>query len=309
MRRFGRRIATLAAPVEVAGIGLHTGARVRVRALPVAAADDGIYFVRSDLGGAERRISASPHSVVCTRLSTTLGATGDDDATVRTVEHLLAALCGAGVGACRIEVDGPELPLLDGSAAPWLTAIREAGFDPLGVTGAAPPASGRQQPRRLRAPLSVQDGDAWVVAMPAAAAHLTYGIDFPHHPPIGRQWFSWSPHTGGPFADEVAPARTFGLFEQLEALRTQGLIRGGSSDSAIVCDAERWLTGPLRFADEPARHKLLDLVGDLSLLGALPQAHVIAYKASHRLHVELARKLADEPAVASDDGPLREPPP
>ena len=302
MRLPCRRLAsTLAGPVELAGIGLHTGARVRVRALPAAAADDGIYFVRCDLGGDERRIRASPDSVVCTRLSTTLGAAGDGEATVRTVEHLLAALCGAGVGACRVEVDGPELPLLDGSAAPWLAAIREAGLGPLGGTSAAArPSSSRQQPRRPRAPLHVQDGDAWVVALPAAAAHLTYGIDFPHHPPIGRQWFSWSPQLGGPFADEVAPARTFGLFEQLEALRAQGLIRGGSSDSAIVCDAERWLTGPLRFDDEPARHKLLDLVGDLSLLGALPQAHVVAYKASHRLHVEMARKLADEPTVAYD---------
>lgn len=299
-----RLSSTLAAPLELAGVGLHSGASVRVRALPAAAADDGIYFVRSDLGGDERRIRASPESVVCTRLSTTLGAAGGGDATVRTVEHLLAALCGAGVGACRVEVHGPELPLLDGSAAPWLAAIRAAGLDPLGggTRGAPPPPSSRQRPRRLRAPVWVQDGDAWVVALPAAAAQLTYGIHFPHHAPIGRQWFSWSPHQAGrPFADEVAPARTFGLYEQLAALRAQGLIRGGSADGAIVCDAERWLTGPLRFADEPARHKLLDLLGDLSLLGALPQAHVVAYKASHRLHVELVRRLADEPAVASSD--------
>eukprot|EP00908_Phaeocystis_cordata_P007901 Transcript_18573.p1 GENE.Transcript_18573~~Transcript_18573.p1 ORF type:complete len:318 (-),score=114.85 Transcript_18573:169-1122(-) len=279
VRRNGRRLAsTLAERVEVSGVGLHTGAAVRVVARPATAAE-GVYFVRSDRPGGEQRVAASPDSVTCTRLSTTLG---DGDASVRTVEHLLAALCGAGVTACRVELDGPELPLLDGSAAPWLAAIHAAGVAPL--ASAAPPA-------RLRAPCWVHEGDSWVVALPAAAAQLAYGLDFPSHAAIGRQWFSWEPHAGS-FADEVAPARTFGLYEQLEALQAQGLIKGGTAESAIVCDRERWLTGPLRFANEPARHKLLDLVGDLALLGGqLPCAHVVAWKASHKLHVRLAQQI------------------
>ena len=151
--------------MEVSGIGLHTGASVRVVARP-AAASEGVYFVRTDLGG-EPRIAASLDSVTDTRLSTTLGV--DDNpgaASVRTVEHLLAALCGAGVSACRIEIDGPELPLLDGSAAPWVAAILAAGVAPLtpAAGGAAPLAA------RLKAPCWVHEGDAWVVALPAEAA-------------------------------------------------------------------------------------------------------------------------------------------
>ena len=124
------------------------------------------------------------------------------------------------------------------------------------------------------------------------------GIDFPGHLPIGRQWASWAPEEASTSADafesEVAPARTFALAEQLESLRERGLIRGGSLDNALVCDAERWLNDtPPRFANEPARHKLLDLMGDISLLGgALPLAHIVAFRAGHRLHVALAEAIA-----------------
>ena len=224
MRRLGairaaarRGVRTLAGHMEVSGIGLHTGARVRVVARP-AAASEGVYFVRTDLGG-EPRIAASVASVTDTRLSTTLG--DGEGASVRTVEHLLSALCGAGVGACRVEIDGPELPLLDGSAAPWVAAIRGAGVAPLAPAagGAAPLAA------RLKAPCWVHEGDAWVVALPAEAPSFAYGIEFASHAPIGTQWCSWAPPKicdgGASFAEQVAPARTFGLYEQLEGLREQ----------------------------------------------------------------------------------------
>ena len=127
---------------------------------------------------------------------------------------------------------------------------------------------------------------------------FAYGIEFASHPPIGTQWCSWAPPNvcdgGASFAEQVAPARTFGLYEQLEGLREQGLIQGETAESALVCDRARWLNGPLRFDNEPARHKLLDLLGDLALLGALPRARIVAYKAGHRMHVALARKLAEE---------------
>ena len=302
MRR--RALRTLARPVELAGIGLHTGRHARVRLLP-APAGDGVYFVRSDLpcgSGVEVRLPASPTAVVETKLCTTLGAPGRAPAhTIATVEHLLAALCGMDVHACRIEVDAPELPLLDGSAAPWVRAIRAAGT----IQHCAPSTR-----RRLAAPVAVGEDDSWVVAVPAASLRLTCGIDFPRHAPIGRQWFSWAPDEEGggrgrvggggggqqsdkAFDAQIAPARTFALAEQIDALRAGGLIRGGSLENALVCDRDRWLNGPLRFPDEPARHKLLDLLGDLALLGRLPAAHVVAYKGSHRLHVRLAAALAE----------------
>jgi UDP-3-O-[3-hydroxymyristoyl] N-acetylglucosamine deacetylase len=127
------------------------------------------------------------------------------------------------------------------------------------------------------------------MAMPTTELCFTYGIDFPYGP-IGQQWHSWYPDRES-FAQTIAPARTFGFADQIEQLRQAGLIQGGSLDNALVCDREQWLNPPLRFPNEPVRHKLLDLVGDLSLLGALPRAHYVAYKASHKLHLNFAQKL------------------
>jgi UDP-3-O-[3-hydroxymyristoyl] N-acetylglucosamine deacetylase len=212
-----------------------------------------------------------------TQLSTELrqGSAG-----VRTVEHLLAALSGLGIDNARIELDAPEVPLLDGSAQPWVTAIAAAGSVP------------QNAPIRawsLASPIWVREGDAFVAALPAAALRLTYGIDF-EVPAIGNQWHSWSPAVES-FASAIAPARTFGLLSQIETLRANGLIQGGSLENALVCGADGWLNPPLRFPNEPVRHKLLDLLGDLSLLGMLPTAHILAYKASHSLHTQLAHQL------------------
>jgi UDP-3-O-[3-hydroxymyristoyl] N-acetylglucosamine deacetylase len=144
------------------------------------------------------------------------------------------------------------------------------------------------------------EGDAFVVAMPAPTPRYTYGIDF-DVAAIGNQWHSWSAE-GNAFATEIAPARTFALAHQIEYLRQQGLIKGGSLENALVCDGDRWLNPPLRFANEPVRHKLLDLIGDLSLLGMLPTAHIIAYKASHALHVQLAQAIFAQ-YLSGDDAP------
>jgi len=265
---------TLQAEFERSGIGLHTGENAQVRVLP-APPGQGRYFVRVDLEAAPP-IPAQIGAVDQTLLSTELK---QGVASVRTVEHLLAALVGLGVDNARIEIDGPEVPLLDGSAGEWVSAIREAGLAPQ----AAP------RPRWLLPhPVVVQDGDAFVLALPAAATQLSYGIEFDHLPAIGRQWHSFQLIE---FAQEIARARTFGFAEQIEQLRAQGLIKGGSLENALVCGPQGWLNPPLRFPNEPVRHKLLDLVGDLSLLGTLPQAHILAYKASHRLHTQLAAQL------------------
>ncbi|NJL49469.1 MAG: UDP-3-O-acyl-N-acetylglucosamine deacetylase [Leptolyngbyaceae cyanobacterium SM2_5_2] len=271
---------TLASSVSRQGVGLHSGEVVTVTLAP-ARRGEGRSFVRTDLPG-QPVIPAALEAVDQTVLSTELR---QNNATVRTVEHLLAALVGTGIDNARIEITGPEIPLLDGSALGWVEAIQAAGVVAQG--------SGRS-PLVLAQPVSVQDGDAWVVAFPAETPRLTYGIDF-EVAAIGQQWFSWSPlvdpYDAQGFVAMVAPARTFGLAHQIEYLQRQGLIKGGSLENALVCSHEGWLNPPLRFDNEPVRHKLLDLIGDLSLLGGLPQAHVVAYKASHRLHVALGRSL------------------
>ena len=277
---------TLRSEFTRSGIGLHTGLSVQVRVLP-APAGRGRYFARVDKPGSPE-VAAHIATVRQTMLSTEL-AHGEAD--VRTVEHLLAALVAMGVDNARIEIDGPEVPLLDGSAKEWTDAIAQVGV----VAQAEPRHSWT-----LQEPLCVQDGDAFVIARPSSELRFTYGIAF-DLPAIGNQWHSWSPtaevHTdasmaiAATFATEIAPARTFGLAHQIEALRDRGLIKGGSLENALVCGAEGWLNPPLRFLNEPVRHKLLDLIGDLSLLGTIPVAHFLAYKASHQLHTQLARSL------------------
>ncbi|MEL6130589.1 MAG: UDP-3-O-acyl-N-acetylglucosamine deacetylase [Cyanobacteria bacterium J06627_3] len=275
---------TLAAPVSCTGVGLHLGQTTQVKVLP-AAADSGRYFIRVDVGNEPIRADVS--AVSQTQLSTQLGPTGEQ---VRTVEHLLAALWGAGIDNARIEINGPEVPLMDGSAQEWSRLIESVGT-------VEQPAV-RSCATALSEPIIVRHEDAYVVALPSSELRFSYGIDFPVAA-IGNQWHSWSP-ADGDFSALVAPARTFAMAHQIDGLRSQGLIKGGSLENALVCDQTGWLNPPLRFPNEPARHKLLDLVGDLSLLGVLPTMHVTAYRASHSLHVQLASHLA---AVCAADTP------
>lgn len=275
---------TLASEIELSGVGLHSGEQTRVRVLP-AAVGEGRYFVRTDLPGAPI-IPAKIEAVSQTALSTELS--GTTDAQIRTVEHLLAALAGMGADNARIEVDGPEVPLLDGSALVWVEAIARVGLVTQELVH--PAANGQLSP--IENPVWVRHGDAFVAALPAAETRFSYGIDF-DEPAIGNQWYSWSPEAES-FASAIAPARTFGLARQVDQLRQAGLIKGGSLDNALVCDRSGWLNPPLRFANEPVRHKILDLVGDLSLLGTWPTAHYLAYKASHNLHIQLGLALSSQ---------------
>ncbi|XWK86509.1 MAG: UDP-3-O-acyl-N-acetylglucosamine deacetylase [Phormidium sp.] len=305
---------------ELSGVGLHSGITTKVRVLP-ALPGQGRYFVRVDLPE-QPTIPAKLDVVTQTLLSTQLG---ENSRGVRTVEHLLAALTAMDVHDARIEIDGPEVPLLDGSAQVWVEEILRAGLGAgeQGSRGAGEQGSrgaeGLQErkiqnsltPETLQnsklktqnsklshspspqspvpSPLSVYQGDAFVCAMPAPQMRFTYGIDFAV-PAIGNQWYSWCPSQES-FASAIAPARTFGLASQVEELRAKGLIKGGTLENALVCDNSGWLNPPLRFANEPVRHKILDLVGDLSLLGNIPIAHYFAYKASHNLHIQLAKLL------------------
>ncbi|MEA5572055.1 UDP-3-O-acyl-N-acetylglucosamine deacetylase [Calothrix sp. UHCC 0171] len=275
---------TLAAEIVHTGVGLHSGNTTKVRILP-APPQSGRYFVRVDLPAAPMipaQVAAVSHTVLSTQLGT--------EVHIRTVEHLLASLAAMGVDNARIEIDGAEVPLLDGSAKIWAESIAEVGLVPQAVADDA-------KVLEIREPIWVKHEDAFVCAMPAAETRFSYGIDF-DLPAIANQWYSWairpkSDKIDSSFMTEIAPARTFGLLHQIEYLQKSGLIKGGSLDNALVCGQEGWLNPPLRFANEPVRHKILDLVGDLSLLGNFPLAHFLAYKASHNLHIQLAQKILD----------------
>jgi UDP-3-O-[3-hydroxymyristoyl] N-acetylglucosamine deacetylase len=264
---------TLQQSLTLSGIGLHSGCAVTVTVHP-APPNTGRKFVRADVTP-RIEIPVQVETVSQTLLSTELAVAGVG---VRTVEHLLAALTGLGIDNAMIELNGAEVPLLDGSAQGWVKAILSVGWT----------AQGSLRSRlQITDPCRVRHGDAFIVAFPAPETRLTYGIAF-DNPAIDEQWHSISLPE---FAADIAPARTFGLFEDVEALRARGLIQGGSLENALVCGPAGWLNPPLRYANEPVRHKLLDLVGDLSLLGCLPLAHIVAYKASHALHIQLVAQL------------------
>jgi len=274
---------TLAGEITQNGVGLHSGINTQVRILP-ALPGNNRFFVRVDLPNSPI-IPAQVAAVSQTVLSTQLGK---GEVCVRTVEHLLAALAAMGVDNARIEIDGPEVPLLDGSATIWCERIAEVGL-------VSQTSNNSTAPLIITEPIWIYEGDAFVCALPAPETRFSYGIDF-NLAAIGNQWHSWLLTTNldsssADFASEIAPARTFGLQHQIEYLQKSGLIKGGSLDNALVCGVQGWLNPPLRFANEPVRHKILDLVGDLSLLGTFPDAHFLAYKASHNLHIQLARKI------------------
>ena len=271
---------TLAGEVSLGGIGLHGGEYCAVRIRP-AAVNEGICFQWfSPESGASPPLVAHFAAVQSTVLSTELA---QGRYRIRTVEHLLAALAGLGITNATIALTGEstELPLLDGSAQDWVVAIDRVGLVPQEDVTA---------PLLISQPLTVQSGDAFILGIPALETRLTYGIDFPLAA-IGQQWQTvlLNPQT---FRQEIAPARTFGFRQQIEQAQAAGLIKGGSLDNALVCDEGGWINPPLRFENEPVRHKLLDLIGDLSLLGRIPIGHIVAYKASHQLHIEFDRQLA-----------------
>ncbi len=276
---------TIASCVNQTGTGLHSGIITSVSIVP-AKPGSGRYFVRVDLPDAPT-IPASIAAVSQTVLSTQLR---HGEASVRTVEHLLASLAAMGVDNARIEIDGPEVPLLDGSARIWAENI--------GLVGTVEQDSTvSENVLCLEEPIWVRHEDAFVAAIPAPQTRFSYGIDFELRA-IGNQWHSWQPdlepqNSYESFVREIAPARTFGLMHQIEHLKTSGLIKGGSLENALVCGPDGWVNPPLRFANEPVRHKILDLVGDLSLLGIFPRAHFLAYKASHNLHIQLAERILE----------------
>ena len=272
---------TLAGPAVFAGVGLHTGQRVRAAILP-APAGSGIVFLRTDVQG-DGRIDARAHNVASTRLSTVIGNVAG--ATVSTVEHLMAALHGLGVDNVLVELDGPEAPIMDGSAEPFVSLIDRAGRR-------------RQEPPRrvieILERVEVADGDKRAALAPADAFELSVEIDFASAA-IGRQRLDMVVDEQS-FRTELAGARTFGFLHEVEALRSAGLARGGALDNAIVVDGDRILNAEgLKRPDEFVRHKAVDAIGDLATLGGPILGRYEGRRAGHALNNALARALLARP--------------
>jgi len=269
---------TLRRPGAIAGIGLHSG-RPMAMTLRPARAGRGIVFVRRDAPPAVRLIRADWRAVASSRLATVLG--NGHGIAACTVEHVMAALRGCGVDNAVIDLDGDEVPIADGSAAPFVRLIRDAGLTPLHAP---------RRSIRVREPVEVCAGESRVRLEPHDGVRFTVGIDFPSRA-IGRQQVSFDLDRPT-FERDIAPARTFGFAEQLAELHAQGLARGGSTATAILVAGDTVLNPQgLRFADEFARHKLLDSIGDLYLAGAPLLGHYIGFKPSHALNVALLATL------------------
>jgi UDP-3-O-[3-hydroxymyristoyl] N-acetylglucosamine deacetylase/3-hydroxyacyl-[acyl-carrier-protein] dehydratase len=265
---------TIAREAAIDGVGLHLGRACRLVFRP-AASGSGITFVRLDRGG--RRVRATADVAVLAERRTQLGE-GDD--ALHTVEHVLAAVSGALIDDVDIEMDGPEPPIVDGSARPFLEALLGAGVASNG---------GKADYLTVRAPFVHKDGDSEYEISPCDRLDLDVAIDFPH-PLVGGQRGRWTltPET---FATELAPARTFGFRHELEMLRSRGLIQGGSTSNALLLDEGGVVENSLRWPDEFVRHKALDCVGDLALAGRRVNARIVARRPSHRGTVTLVREL------------------
>ena len=274
--------------VSCDGVGLHTGVPITM-ALHPAPADHGIVFV---VGPERVEVPVLPESLLNGHYATTIGAGGVQ---IQTVEHLLAAVRGLGIDNLLIELDGPELPAMDGSSTPFVSLLYSAGRDAQ--------AAVRSPALRVAEPIRVGDEHRWLQILPAAEFRISYTLDH-EHPAVGVQVASFVP-SERVFVEELAPARTYGFLKDLELLRQQGLALGGSLANAVVVGQERVLNGTLRFQDEFVRHKILDVMGDLTLVGRPVLGHVVARNAGHALNHILVRELVKAARRWDDAAPRR----
>ena len=273
------REQTIGGPIEFTGVGLHTGENATVRILP-APAGKGIIFRRVDLDNFELRADVA--SVARVAYATTLMSRG---VWISTVEHLLSALYGMGIDNAYVELDNFEVPILDGSAIPYTEAISRIGLV-------------RQQRNkqfiRITKEFVLKDGAKKLGIYPAETFSIQYDINFPH-PLIGKQSLR-VPLTGSNYAEAIAPARTFGFYNEVEQLQSAGLVRGGSLENAIVLTEIGMLNDTsLRFKDEFVRHKILDLLGDFALIGQPVLGRLVADRAGHALHTRFVAELLESP--------------
>lgn len=287
---------TIRSTAECKGIGLHSGAPVHLKILP-AASGTGIVFRRTDLDGFE--LEAVSRNVARVSYATSLMKRG---VLISTTEHLLSAFVGMGIDNAIIELDNLELPILDGSAQPFVDLIRKAGV--------------RKQRRarnflKVLRPIEVREGSKFIGVYPSDRYTVSYTIDFPH-PMIGRESRTLE-LTNGHYLAEIALARTFGFLHEAEVMRQQGLIRGASEENAIVLTRDGLVNPPLRYPDEFVRHKILDLIGDLALIGRRILGNVVADRAGHAMHTALVSRLLrdqsswEEVTLAGEEEPAESP--
>jgi UDP-3-O-[3-hydroxymyristoyl] N-acetylglucosamine deacetylase len=268
---------TLRRSIACTGIGLHSGNKVALSLKP-ASADSGIRFRRLDLGGLEvpatvRHVGGINHATGLSR----------DAVRVDTVEHLLAAFVSLGVDNAVVELNSPEVPIMDGSAAPFIYLIQEAGLKQL--------AAARRYMKIVR-PISLSRGDKRIALYPSDHFKITYSIAFDH--PLLRHQSRTIRLSEESFIDEIAPARTFGFLEDVEMMRQQGLALGGSLENAVVISETGVLNNALRFDDEFVRHKILDVIGDMALVGHPLIGHLVAHRGGHALHTEFAALVLED---------------
>ncbi len=264
---------TIAGVVTREGIGLHSGEKTRVTISPYE--KEGYYVSFSDRPNHIFKLTQDliGSTMLCTAVKL-------ESRNLYTIEHLLSSMAGCGLSYIHIEVDGKEIPLLDGSAIKWVEA-----FEEVGIKKAPKPENFL---REINKSIILNKDDSIIVATPSEKTTIVSTISFPYKA-VGIQSFEidLNPKT---FVEMIAPARTFGFKDQFEELSELGLIKGGSLENALVCNGDKWVNPPLRFDNEPIRHKILDLIGDLALVG-LPKAQILVYKGSHSLNALLASSL------------------
>jgi len=268
---------TLRRQISCAGIGLHSGNKVHLSLKP-APPDFGIRFRRTDIG--DHEVPATVQHLAGIQLATGLAR---NEVSVETVEHLLAALVSTNIDNVVIELNSPEVPIMDGSAAPFIYLIHEAGVKSLSMP--------RKYLKIVR-PIAISRGDKRIALYPSDHFKVTYSISYDH--PLLRHQSRTLRITEETFIEEVAPARTFTFLKDVEMLRQNGLALGGSLENAIVLGETGVLNNALRFEDEFVRHKILDAIGDLALVGYPVIGHLVAHRAGHALHTEFAAKILEE---------------
>lgn len=271
---------TIKKPASISGIGLHSGARINIKMRP-AVANTGIIFHRTD-GEQTVDIKACSENVVDTRMATVIGCHG---VTVSTIEHLMAALAAFGIDNLHIDIDGPEVPVLDGSAAPFTRELQQVGVKNLNRS---------RKFIAIRKPLEIIEGEKRISIIPSRFFRISFDIAF-DHPAISVQQHSMK-FTTETFCKDIAAARTFGFLHEVEYLKANGLARGGSLENAVVIDKNGVMNPEgLRYNNEFVRHKILDAFGDFSLLGAPMLGHIRAFKAGHDLNAKMVRKIEENP--------------
>ena len=273
----GYRQRTVRDNVSCTGIGLHSGEKVTLTIKP-APPDSGIKFIRKDLS-TRRAIKAHFDNVINTTMCTTIGNNGNR---VSTIEHLMAAFFGFGIDNALVEIDGPEVPIMDGSSAPFIFLLKSVGI------------TEQKKPKQfiiVKKPFTIQEGSRSISIKPSKELKISFTVDF-HHPLISNQKYDFH-FSGKDFIDEISKARTFGFLKDIETLREAGLAKGGSLDNAIVIDDFRVLNEDgLRYKDEFVRHKILDFIGDLAVIGSPIIGHFHIQKSGHSLNQTMLKKLA-----------------